>query len=226
MRITWRKFPAEWILEDEGILKSLRWKGAEKSDYVAALMLYIALIHHTDDQHEEYESTTVRVSYSGLENTTGLSRPKVSNGLSLLISRGLIFRDSSKGTTNEYRITNYDKNGGWRKLPVRGLYKGDIQIDAFKDFTLRSKVELNALKLYFLLIALRNNATGYTKVSYEKIHERIGIRKDDIKPAISRLINVGLINLDKKADPGEYQHNVYWVRYIDRGRHSGNAPAN
>lgn len=223
MRIKWRKIPADWILEDEGVLKSLRWKGAEKSDYVAALMLYIALIHHTDDQDEDYEPATIRVTYSNLEDTTGLSRPKVSNGLSFLENNGLISKRFSKGAMNEYLITNYEKKSGWRKLPVRGLYKGDKQIDAFKDFTLRSKVELNALKLYFLLIALRNNTTGYTQVSYEKIYERTGIRKDEIKSAISRLINIGLINLDKKAEPGEYQHNVYWVRYIGE-RHAGNAP--
>ena len=76
------------------------------------------------------------------------------------------------------------------------------------------------------MIALRNNATGYTKISHKKIRGRIGISKNDIKPAISRLINVVLIDLDKKADPGEYQHNVYWVRYLDKGRHAGNAPAN
>jgi hypothetical protein len=61
-----------------------------------------------------------------------------------------------------------------RKLPCQAIVSGEA-ILPFKNFTLRSKHELHAMKLYLYLAACRDNAKAYSMASYETITERIGI---------------------------------------------------
>ena len=89
----------------------------------------------------------------------------------------------------------------------------------FKNFTLRSKHELHAMKLYLYLAACRDNAKAYSMASYETITERIGIPERYIRKAISLLIGTGLLrSVDREHNHGDHAHgpNKYFVTGSER----------
>ena len=69
-------------------------------------------------------------------------------------------------------------------------------IAAFEDFTLRNQAELDALKIFMLLIAFRNGKTGFARIGYEKIEEYTGTPGRRIKRAKSLLIAHDLIYVE------------------------------
>lgn len=62
----------------------------------------------------------------------------------------------------------------------------------FANLDPRAKVHLNALKLYLLLIALRNPVTNEASVGYEKICDYLGIRRNDVPKAAAVLNGLGM----------------------------------
>lgn len=221
-KLEWKKIPTQRF-KDGIFLRELRWKGDKKSDQIAALMLYIALIHHVSS--DELSMGECNVTYTVLADTTGLSRSKISGGLQLLEEYDLIDRQVRRGATSLYRITGYQCFSGWAKLPWKGLYQaGSDQISAFKEFRLRKKIELNALKLYFLILAHKSRKTGYASINYETIAEQAGIQKNDIRSALTLLITLNLVQVDKKFwGNGDRPHNVYRLCHVDSYRHRGTA---
>jgi DNA-binding transcriptional ArsR family regulator len=121
----WVRLPTGWI-QSHG-LQQFRWAGAERSDNTAALMLLIPLAHRADHQ-----SGIARLTYDQLGVATGLSRAKISGGLSVLGMHGLIARDIEGRST--YQVCNYDPGRGWAKLPAKRLYVSD-EIAAFSGFS-------------------------------------------------------------------------------------------
>jgi hypothetical protein len=69
-------------------------------------------------------------------------------------------------------------------------------IAAFMDFRLRRVAELDALKLFFLIVARRNRTTNITNIGYEKIEEYTDIRRVRIKTAISFLASLSLVHVE------------------------------
>jgi hypothetical protein len=57
---------------------------------------------------------------------------------------------------------------------------------------------INALKLYLLLIAHRDGATGCAMIGYNKIEESSGIWREKIRPAISMLIAHHLVRVEQE----------------------------
>src|ERR1700686_4548251 len=107
-----------------------------------------------------------------------LSRAKLSNGLDVLEAQQTIIREPEGRST--LGLANYDRTGGWGKLPARRLYSMG-RIAAFTDFHLRSPAELVALKLYFLFVARRGNDTNMANISFDKIEEYTGLERHRIK---------------------------------------------
>ncbi len=97
-----------------------------------------------------------------------------------------------------------------RVMIARGIKK----LEAVNQFSMRHRAHLNALKLYLLFIAFRNNNTNATKIAYETIGEYTGIANNDIHPAISVLIDLSLIDVDRSPSHGEKvnQPNLYHIR--------------
>lgn len=190
----WTKLPTGWIQHEQG-LKSFKWSAKEDVDnagQVAALMLLIALAHHTNK-----ETGLARLSYDAMSDILGISRALVSRGLNELEARKIIVRDPNqiRGTIT---LTNATEDSGWGKLPASGLYRNG-RIFAFDTFKLRNHAELDALKLYFLIVALRDRKTNRAYISYEKIREHTGIWPNRIRPAISTLAASGLVSVNHVA---------------------------
>ena len=142
----WVRVPSMWI--EDGGLKELQWTNAKGSgsDNIAALMALAPIAHNAD------QDGLAKCTYDQLSLATGLSRAKVSAGLSVLAALGLIEREPSGRST--FQLANYQVAGGWSKLPARRMY-GSGRIIAFEHFHLRTMTELHALKLYYLFARRR-----------------------------------------------------------------------
>jgi hypothetical protein len=119
----------------------------------------------------------------------------VANGLALLADLKIISKDKNR---SHYRIISLDVPGSWGKLPQQWLMKQPGHI--FGSFSLRSKSELDALKIYLLLLAFRNDINNYAHIGYAKITEYTGVSAKNLKKAKSHLINLDLIHMEYDSD--------------------------
>lgn len=209
----WVRVPTDWI--DAGGLKHLSWTHGEGSDNIAALMALTVIAHHAE------EGTGIaRLTYGEMCDITGISRAKISAGLDILDKHNLVTRNFCGRST--YHMTAYKKEGGWGKLPARGLYSFG-RISVFGDFKLRHQVELNALKLYYLFVRRRDNKTNMANISYEKIHEYSGIDRQKIKHGLSFLAALGLVHVEHV--PSEQSNygisNAYRLAHLYPYTHMG-----
>lgn len=209
----WVRVPTDWI--DEGGLKRLLWIQGEGSDNVAALMSLTVIAHHADEN-----TGLARITYEEMCGFTGLSRAKMSGGLGVLERHNVITRNVAGRST--YLLTRYKREGGWGKLPAKGLYSCGI-IAAFEEFTLRRSAELNALKLYYLFVQRRDNKTNMANISYEKIHEYIGVDRNKIKQGLSLLAALGLVHIEHvPSEQSKYGiSNAYRLAHLSPFTHMG-----
>lgn len=206
----WVPLPTQWIAT--GGLKDLTWKNGG-SDVLAGLICFVLLAHHCDDNGRS------RLTYDNIDAIAGLSRAKISAGLELLVKIGLINRVDR----STFGINNLDQTRkGWGKLPAKKLYVGS-RISMIKDFSLRNRSELDALKLYLLFVERRDNETNRVDISYDKITEYSGISRQSITSALTILgINGWIVVERQKSEINQYATaNSYRMRYLDPYRHAG-----
>ena len=207
----WVRLPTRWI--EDGGLRRLRWK-EQGSTGTAALMLLLPLAHRVDQSTGSGSAT-----YDELSEATELSRTKISEGLALLQGLGLIQRDPER--RSGFTLLGFGPNG-WGKLPAKRLYVGK-GLFAFREFHLRKYVELNALKLYLLVVARRDTKTNLAHLTYDQIAERSGIDPSHIRSAISLLAAAGLMHIERVPSlSNEFGvANAYRLTYLDSFTHMG-----
>ncbi|MCP3473817.1 helix-turn-helix domain-containing protein [Bradyrhizobium sp. CCGUVB1N3] len=210
----WVRLPSKWI--EDGGLKQLQWTNSEASgsNNIAALMVLAPIAHHADD-----EGMAI-CTYDRLALATGLSRAKVSAGLTVLEKLQVIDRAPSGRST--FQLLNYNEAGGWSKLPARGLY-GAGRIIGFEHFHLRTMNELHALKLYYLFARRRSNSTNMAHISYDKIEAYTGIARPRIRKGISFLASVGMVHVEHVPSRANERGtaNAYRLPFIDPYVHLG-----
>ncbi len=223
----WARMPSYWLRDEDCYpLPKMKWIGSNKADQIAALMLYIIIVHHASSKVsiDSKEPGLCTLTYTKLGDISGLSRAKISGGLKILFNLGVI---TNIGTTRKkiYKIENYTNRAGWAKLPAMGLYNKSYEtLHAFHKFKLRSKNELNAMKIYLIIIAFRSDTTNYAQIGYEKICEYTGMYRNEIKSAISLLINLGLVQVDSRGNSEINQYsvtNMYRLCYLEPYKHRG-----
>ncbi len=209
----WTKLPTNWI-EDRGLV-AIKWGKGEGSSNIAALMLLAVIGHYFDE-----DALSSEVTYNTFAIATGLSRTKISHGITALEEHGIIERLENR--QSNYRLMNFDPSAGWGKLPANRLYHNGM-ITAFQEFHLRKKVELDALKLYFAIIARRDNDSNLARMNYDTIEDYAGIPRNRIKSAISLLAANSLIHVEHVASTvSEYGiANAYRLSHLDPRRHMG-----
>jgi DNA-binding transcriptional ArsR family regulator len=218
--------PSYWLRDEKLLpLPAMKWLGTKKSDQIAALMIYVVLVHNASDKPSagNPDIGISKLTYTEIAEIVGLSRAKISGGLKILLEMEVII-SIGLGRNNVYKIVNYEAHGGWAKLPAKGLYSKDFsKIDAFHKLHLRSKNELNALKLYLIIIALRNDSTNYANVGYGKLSGYTGVHRNEMKSAISLLINLGLIQVDSAtSEKNQFATvNMYRLCYLEPYKHKG-----
>ena len=216
----WHRIPSETTL---GALRELRWtRDGELSpaSSTVALTLYVALHFIAENVLEEGPlgvPLTARVaaaSYDDLMHAIGgKSRSLVSQGLERLEQLKLITRVGSH-QKRRYRLAN--SQPGWFKLPCQAIVRSGV-ILPFENFTLRSRHELHALKVYLYLAARRDNHKTYTLASYEKIAEHTGVPERYMRKALVALTLCGLLEnigreRDAQGETAAYGPNAYYLR--------------
>ncbi|CDX40042.1 conserved exported hypothetical protein [Mesorhizobium sp. ORS 3359] len=209
-KLDWVRLPTNWI-RDRGLI-AFRWDRGTGSGNTAALMVLIAVAHAADKEGE------AKVTYDMLCLVTGLSRAKVSEGLKILVNNHIIDRIPTSRST--FRLVGFFKDKGWGKLPAKRLYAGDI-ISAFRDFTLRSIAELNALKLFLLIVAFRDNKTNVSLLSYGKITELAGIDRNRVRQALDVLTYRSLVHTERFQTLAGTKPSVYRLIGLDSFVHAG-----
>jgi hypothetical protein len=211
----WVRLPSNWI-NDCG-LRSLSWKnGGKGADHIAALMVLTVIAHAADS-----ETGVARVTYDHFCQATFLSRAKVSKGLDTLERIEVVEREPG-GDRSTYKLANYDVAGGWAKFPSKSMYSSGT-IAAFTDFQLRRVAELDALKLFFLMVARRDRHTNIANIGYEKIEEYTNIRRVRIKTAISFLASRSLVYVERipSRESPQGVSNAYRVVGVEPHSHMG-----
>jgi hypothetical protein len=209
------RLPSNWI--NEGGLKSLSWKnGGTGADHIAALMALTVIAHYADS-----ESGVARITYDRFCQATHLSRAKVSKGLDALERINVIEREPGDARST-YKLANYNAADGWAKFPFKSMYSSDT-IVAFTDFQLRRVAELDALKLFFLMVARRDRQKNVANIGYEKIEEYTDIRRVRIKTAISFLASRSLVYVERLPSTvsPDGVSNAYRIVGVEAYKHMG-----
>lgn len=216
--LPWVPVPTTGLVD---VLKEMRWQrqgSTSAAQDVAALMVYVVLLFIRQKQVAD-------ITYDQLQHATGLSRSLICQGLKRLESVELILCSGSK-QKRQYVFPSPPADSRWFKLPCRAVMTDDGVV-AFKTFTLRSKHELNALKMYLYLANVRDRKTLYTEASYETIYKRLAIPERDIRRAINVLNTSGLLaRVNRESDPenSSWGPNKYFLKgYADIGRPAPNA---
>jgi hypothetical protein len=216
MKPAWVRLPSTWINE-RGLI-TFKWDhGGAGADQIAALMTLTVIAHNADQA-----TGRARVTYDEFCAHTELSRAKVSKGLAVLERHGLIERSGDAGQS-VFGLANFGAEHRWAKFPAKSMYSGDHRIRAFAEFSLRRVVELDALKLLFLVVARRDNQTNLANISYPRIEEYTGILNVRIKAAISYLASHSLLHVEHvPSRTNEYGvANAYRIPGIEPFNHMG-----
>lgn len=212
-RRDWVRLPTNWVRE--GGLVEFRASRGHLANETAALMNLVAIAHLADGQ-----TGVARATYDDLVSITGCSREKVARARQILGERKLI--DFGLGGS-WCRLEDYQPDaGGWAKLPCKKLYL-ESRIEVFSEFFLRKRIELDALKLYFLFLTFRDNYENLAVIGYDKIEEYTGISRKYIRSGVSFLVNLGLIHVEKVDNDllmGNSK-NHYRIIGIDSYNHRG-----
>lgn len=225
---TWVQLPTWWVrdLTEDSFLKKMNWSSPGKNSHnTAALMVLLAIASNVSHRETGRNPVigSVELSFSDLSEITSLSRKLVSEGLKKLVDAGLIEKNKDR-RVNRYKLQINESNLGWGKLPAKKLYDSrNESIKAFKHFKLRSKIEMNALKIYFLVVALRDSNLNHSMMTYDTITKYTGVRRSDINGAISFLTSCELVRVIRvESDNNEYSIvNSYRLIGIEAYRHAG-----
>lgn len=215
---SWGRMPVWWIRQ--GGLRSLVWRNDDVgrcSAKVAALQIYIAVIvlgdvEDRDDEGEESKVYAARLTYSQLSSATGLSRKLISEGLQVLFKLELLTAET-EGRLKTYLLSGFNYKRDWSKVPAKALWcKNAKAILPLREFSMRNKVELYALKMYLYLLSIRMNYNNACMATFEKISERTGIPEKYIPNTYTYLAGVRLLSyIDKSQDDGLPQPNRYYL---------------
>ena len=182
------------------------------------LLLLIAYNRATLDKLPKTEDGLL-ITYDFIEQQTSLSRATVAKALKILQDELRIIEIDRSRSGNRYRVLGIDQTAHAR-IPQDLLYTPTRGLFAVRPFTFRTKHELNALKLYLLLLAFRMNGTPSARIGYDKISEYLGVQRDAIRPAISHLINLGLISVESEDDTQQGRSGRPFNHYQLKGKFS------
>lgn len=212
----WVRLPTGWI-EDKGLI-NLAWARGSGADNIAALMALIVIAHLADQ-----ETGAARMTWTDICDRTTLSRAKLSKGLDILAGLNVVHRGLDG--RSRFQLANYTPERNWAKIPARGLYTKQGVVRSFKDFKLRSRSELDALKIFLLMASRRDRKANAAILSYEKISLYTGIHHTHIRTAISLLAGQNMIHVSSQPSAlSEYGvSNKYRLTHIEPTYHDGTA---
>jgi hypothetical protein len=188
--MSFAQLPSHWLHDpkkDSYTLAELHWRD-HRAGGIAALLVLLVLAVRLNvvgraalKAGAKIRPDTVSVTWDELQTVTGFARATVGKAILLLESWGAIEK-STVGRKNIYRLIDVHKPGRFCLIPLGWIEKDGDPVSRFKNLP-ATLVGLNALKLYFVLLTLRNTKIGTTSLSYNGITRWTGIRREDIRKA-------------------------------------------
>lgn len=199
-------------------LSHLRWRQHKGSATAAIMVLFALTIKSNLDQKTGGIRTGNQViaTYEDLMALTNLSRGPIANGLKLLRELGSI-TTTKNGNGCIYSLLGIDTPGSYCELPQGHLLDGQTVMRRLKGLhtAIKNRSSLDAMKLYMLLLALRNRDWNIARASYSTIREYTGMRKEEISVAVQLLQGAQLIRLALEEEVplkgGQHRHNRYVI---------------
>ena len=162
---------------------------------MAALRVYLALALVA-----EFETREASISWSTLQEQTGLSRPMVLKGIETAAQTGLISIDKS-GHRHSYRLLRESEDEiAFTQVPLLELRK------ALPGMPTRGFHALDALKAYITLLTVRGRNSDRAAIGHQKIWVRTGIQPGRIRSAIDVLIDRHLVHVESAEAVGVGGH--------------------
>lgn len=196
----------------------LEWR-QHKSGATAALLILFALsiISNRAQRRDGLRrDEKVTATYEHIQEMVPLSRKLIADGIQLLVMVEAISVDRD-GRKNVYTLSGIETPGNWCQLPQQHIQNGCRHLQRLQFFVdqIRRKTSLHALKLYMLLLTFRDRHTNFAAISYEKVSEYTGMRREEIRVAIQLLISSSLCRQLKKEEAEnageERSHNRYMI---------------
>lgn len=199
-------------------LSHLRWRQHKGSATAAIMLLFALAIKSNLDQKTNGRRTGNQVvaTYEHLMALTNLSRGPVAAGLELLRELGAITTEKN-GNGCAYTLLGIDTPGQYCELPQGHLLEGQAVMRRLKGLhvALKNRSSLDAMKLYMLLLSLRDRNYNVSRASYNTIREYTGMRKEEISVAVQVLLGAQLVRLARDEEVplerGQHRHNRYIV---------------
>lgn len=184
--------PFEWIRD--GRLKEFAQKKGANGKMIAALKCYLVIA-----AYREYETGISVLSLNDIAKIGGVSKPMVLQGVALLEAMGLLeIGLRAHKNTNAYRLSGLSAaDGNFRKVPQ------DLICDRLPSLSARHPRNLDALKLYFAMLYLREERTSKAVVSHKRLIEYTGVRPEDVAAANSSLAACHFLHI-RLAEGNDY----------------------
>lgn len=181
------------------------------------MLLFALAIRSNLGQKElgQRKDNQVIATYDQLADMTLLSREMIAKGLKLLRELGAI-TSTRDGNGCIHELLGIDI-AGWCGLPQGHLLDGTIVLRRLAGMreALKRRSSLDAMKLYMLLLAFRDNTSNIARVGYAVIREYTGMRREEISTAVQLLQGAQLCRLaiDEEVPlrKGQHKHNRYII---------------
>lgn len=200
--LQWSSFPRGWV---RGTLKAFTAAGGQAGLNMAALRVYLALALKSD-----FKTKFASISWTDLEELTGLSRPTISRGIRRAAEFGLIKVDDSGHRHGYTLLGSTPAEGGvipFARIPTVRLKAVLARLPA------RGRQALNCLKIYIALVTVRPRNTITVSMSHKKLVEWTGMQPREVRAAIDVLINHNLVHLGRTEfmSTAGHPYNEYFL---------------
>ena len=190
-----RKMPSWWGRDQTGLRRFNG--GASTGTSIAALKCLLAIVLMS-----EFSTQRAKVSYNGLMELTGLSRPMIPEAIKKLESEKIIKVDRA-GYRNVYELLESKDDEGWAKVPYDRVKK------ALSNISNKGESSLAALKIYVQLLVNRWQNNYEVIISYKTLRKYTGVQAFRIRSGLDILFSHMLLHV-KQAE-GESAHNIYTI---------------
>jgi hypothetical protein len=140
-----------------------------------------------------FKTKEVSLSLQQLRDLTGLSKPMVIRGIRRLIELGVVLKLEQDKTNivNKYKLVFAERR--FTKIPYAHL------LDRLPYFPNKGVYVLTALKIYLILLQVRENSSKKVTISYFRFSS-YGISRKYVSKALEILITNDLISISRDVD--------------------------
>lgn len=204
-----------WWRESDEFKKDLNYRNSGKSIAVLKTVLTIALF-------SDFHTRVSKISFSEMEEITGLSRPMIAFAIAWLEEKKWIEVNKQKGLANTYLLIDYKnknkinrKDGAWTKLPYLQLYL------FLRNLPNKGNKGLTALKNYILILFQRDSSVDFSRLAHDKLASYGNSLPELIKAGNDLLLSANLIGYARYVSSEGHlitSYNLYHIKGLYFGK--------